>query len=100
MDFDPKTTKLHSQAEVDEYLTKNDVHLSPGIEVEFCPQGTYFALPPPNGGVYMHCQILALGLKLSLTKFVCSVLSHFRIAPRNCRGLPDASCWGLRPFVL
>jgi len=33
--FDPKTTKLHSQAEVDEYLAKNGVHLSHRIEVEF-----------------------------------------------------------------
>jgi len=28
----------------------------------------------------MHPQILALGLKLPLTKFVRGVLSHFRIA--------------------
>ena len=35
MNFDPKTTKLHSQLEVDEYLAKNGVHLSTGIEVAF-----------------------------------------------------------------
>jgi len=91
MDFDSKTTKLHCQ-EVDEYLTKNGVHLSPRFKVEFCPQGTDFTLPPPNGGAFMHSQILALGLKLPLTKFVLSVLSHFRIAPRNCRGSPGAPC--------
>jgi len=28
MDFDPKTTKLHSQEEVDKYLAKYGVHLS------------------------------------------------------------------------
>ena len=81
MNFYPKTTKLHSQEEVDEYLAKNGVHLSLGIEVEFFPHGTNFSLSLPNGSVYMHRQILILGLKLSLTKFVCIVLSHLRITP-------------------
>ena len=35
MNFDPKTTKLHSEEEVDEYLVIYGVRLSPGIKVEF-----------------------------------------------------------------
>jgi len=37
MDFDPKTTKLHSQKEVDKYLAKYGAHLSPRIKIEFFP---------------------------------------------------------------
>jgi len=36
MDFDPKTM-LHSQGEVDEYLAKYGVELSPEIKVDLCP---------------------------------------------------------------
>ena len=53
MDFDPRTTKLHNQKDVRVYLTKYSVHLSLGIEVEFCPKDTDFILPLPNGGVYI-----------------------------------------------
>ena len=35
----------------------------------------------------MQPQILALGLKLSLTKFACSVLSHFRVSPSQLLGV-------------
>jgi len=72
MDFDPKTTKLYNQEGVDEYLVKNGVHLSLGFEVEFYPQGTDFTLPLPNSDVCMHPQVLALGLKLLLTRFIHS----------------------------
>ena len=85
MNFDPKTTKLHEE-EVDEHLTKYGVRLSPEIKVEFCPQGTEFSLPPLNDGVYMHPQILALGLKMPLTKFFRSILPHYRSPPRSCQG--------------
>ena len=54
MDFDPKTTRLHGQEDVDEYLKKYGVELSPGIKVKFCPLGTKFGLSPSDGGVYMH----------------------------------------------
>ena len=37
MDFNLRTTKLHSQADVDEYLPTYGVCHSPGIKVEFCP---------------------------------------------------------------
>ena len=36
-------------------------------------------MPSPNDGVYMHPQILALGLKLPLTPFVCGVLAYYRV---------------------
>jgi len=61
MDFDPKTTMLHSQGKVNEHLAKYGIGLSPGIKVEFCSQDTEFGLSPPNGGVYMHPQVLARG---------------------------------------
>ena len=85
MNFDPRTTKFHNQADVDEYLTRYGVCLSPGIEVKLCPQDNEFMKSLPNGGV-MHPQILALRLKVSLTKFIRSVLIYYRIAPRSCRG--------------
>ena len=37
MDFDSKTTKLHNQEDVDDYLAKYGVCLNPGIKVELCP---------------------------------------------------------------
>ena len=33
-DFDPKSTMLHNQKDIDEYLVKYGVELSPGIKVE------------------------------------------------------------------
>ena len=36
---------------------------------------------PNKDGVYMHPQVLALGLMLLLTRFVCSVLIFYRVAP-------------------
>ena len=66
MDFDPRTTKLHNQEEVGEYLVKYDICLSPGIKVEFSPHGADVALAPSNGGVYMHPQFMALRLRLPL----------------------------------
>ena len=80
VDFDPRTTKLHSQEEVDEYLAKYDICLSSEIKVEFCPYGADVALALPNGGVYMHPQVLALGLRLLLMKFVRSVLGFYRVS--------------------
>ena len=94
MDFDPKITKLYSQEEVDEYLAKYSLRISPGIKVEFCPQGVEFALPPPNSDVYMHSQILALGLKLSLMKFICNVLTH-HWSPLAVVGCGLAHCAGV-----
>ena len=35
IDLDPRTMKLHSQADVDEYLAKYGVSSSPKIKVEF-----------------------------------------------------------------
>ena len=35
MDFDPKTSKLRNQEDVNEYLAKYDVCLNPSIKVEF-----------------------------------------------------------------
>jgi len=58
-------------------LAKYAILLFPRIKVEFCPQGTNFALPLPNSDIYMHPQILALWLKLPLTKFIRDILSHF-----------------------
>ena len=77
MDFGPKITRLHNQEDVDEYLEKYGIELSPGIKVEFCPPDTKFVLSPPDDGVYRSW----LGLKLSLTKFVRNVLTFYQIAP-------------------
>ena len=53
-----------------------------GIKIEFCPQNVDVSVAPPNKeDVYMHPQVLALGLRLSMMKFVRSVLIFYRIAP-------------------
>ena len=36
---------------------------------------------PPTGGVYLHLQILALGLRLPLTNFIRDILCHFQVVP-------------------
>ena len=73
MDFDPKTSKLRKQEEVDKYLTMYACRLKPGIKIEFCPHDVNVSTAPSGGGVYMHPQVLALGLRLSMTKFIRSV---------------------------
>ena len=60
-EVDPRTTKLHSQKDVGECLAKYGVRLSPEIEVKFCPEGTDFTLPPPNGDIYMHPRVWRWG---------------------------------------
>ena len=99
MDFDPRNTKLHSEEDVDEYLVRYGVGLSPGIKVEFCPQDTEFVKSSPNDGVYMLPQILELGLKLPLTKFVRSILTYYRIAPSKLSGVAWRTVLGSRPFA-
>ena len=61
MDFDSKTSRLHNREEVDKYLKNYDFRLNPGIKIEFCHYGVDIFLAPPNDGVYMHPQVLALG---------------------------------------
>ena len=39
------------------------------------------------GDVYMHPQILTLGLKLLLSKFVRSILTYYKIAPSLLSGV-------------
>jgi len=85
--IDPKTTKVHSQEDVNEYLEKYGVKLSHRIKVEFCPLDTKFGLSPPDGRVCMHPQVLVLELKLSLMKFVHSVLTFYQIAPSQLSGV-------------
>jgi len=81
MDFDPKTSMLHNQEEVDKYLVKYGFYLNPEIEVEFCSHGVDVSQAPPNGGVYMHPQVLAFGLRLPMTRFIRSVLTFYGDAP-------------------
>ena len=68
-------------------MTKYGFHLILRIEVKFCSEGTNFTLSLPNGGIYMHPQILALALKLLLAPFIRGVMSHFRIAPSQQSGV-------------
>ena len=60
MDFDLKSSTLHSQEDVDEYLERHHGPLPSGIKVEWCNPGTDDKVSPPNGGVYLHPQIQAL----------------------------------------
>ena len=79
MDYDPKPMPLRNPRDVLEYLAKNGIQLPPEI-MEWCPLKTD-VMVPSHSGVFIHPQISALGMKLSLTAFVHSVLSYFRVAP-------------------
>ena len=81
MDFDPKTSKLRNQEEVDKYLASYALCLNPGIKIEFYPHGVDVSLAPPTGGAYMHPHVLALGMRLSMTSFIRSVLPFYQVAP-------------------
>ena len=87
MAFDPKTTKLHNQEDVDEYLAKYGICFNHGIKVEFCLYSVDVTLAPHNGGVNLHPQVLALRLRLSMTRFVRSVLPFYRVAPSQLPGV-------------
>ena len=80
MDFDPKTSKLHNQKKVEKYLAKYGFRLNPRIKIEFYPYGVDISKAPPNDGVYMNPQVLALGLKLPMMRFVRSVLTFYTVA--------------------
>ena len=72
MDFDLKTSKLRDKETVDKYLARYDFHWGPGIKIEFCPNDVdVSSAPPGKEGVYMHPLVLALGLRLPMTKFIC-----------------------------
>ena len=80
MDFNPKISRICNQEEVDKYLAKYGFRLNLGIKVEFCPHGVD-VLALPNDGVYMHSQVLALELRMPMTRFIRSVLTFYRVAP-------------------
>jgi len=81
MDFDPSPTILRSQEEVVEYLEKYRGSLPFGIVVEWCPSETNVRIPPLEGGMYYHLQVLVLMAHLSLTDFVRQVLACYNVAP-------------------
>jgi len=67
---------------MDRYLASYGFPLNSGIKIEFCPYGVDVSLIPPNReGVYVHPQILALGLRLPMTRFIHNVLTFYKIAP-------------------
>jgi len=81
MDFDPKTSRLQHQEEVDTYLANYGFRLNIGIKIEFSPHSVNIFLALLNDGVYMHPHVLALGLRLPITRFIRSILTFYRIAP-------------------
>ena len=101
MDFDPKTSKLRDQEAVDKYLAGYGFHWSPGIKIEFCLNDVDVSSAPPyKEGVYMHPLVLALGLRLTMTKFIRSVLFFYEVAPSQLMAVPDVQYWGLKPSVI
>ena len=70
--FDPKLMPLPNLRDVFEYLAKNGVQVPPEIMVELCPLKTNVTVVPPNGVVFIHPLILALGMKLPLTASTAS----------------------------
>jgi len=81
MDFDLTPKIFRNQKEVDGYLARYGIQLPSNIKVEWCPLDTDYTEAPKTGGVYLHSQILALGLKFSLMDFVRDLLHHYRMAP-------------------
>ena len=86
MNFDPKLKVLCSRKEVDEYLARDGVRLPSNVKVKWYPPDTDYTEAPEAGGVYLHPQLLALGLKFPLTNFVRDLLRHYRIAPSQLVG--------------
>ena len=81
MDFEPKSSILHGQEVVDEYLERYHGPLSIGTKMEWCPSLTDVRISPHNMGVYFHPQILALGVKFLLTYFIRKGLAFYNVAP-------------------
>ena len=82
MDFNLKTSKLRDQEAVDKYLDNYGFHWSPEIKIEFAPNDVDISSAPPGKeGVYIHSLVLALGLRLPIMKFICSVLIIYEVAP-------------------
>jgi len=81
MDFDPTPKILRSQKEVDEYLANYGVRLSSNGKAEWCPVKTDYTMAPKRGSIYLHPQILALGMKFLLTSFIRDLLHYFKVTP-------------------
>jgi len=67
---------------VDKYLANYGFCWSPEIKIEFCPNDVdVTSVPPDKKGVNMHPLVLVLGLRLSMMKFIHSILIFNEIAP-------------------
>ena len=72
--------------------------------MEWCSPEIDITVSPPASGVYVHPQILALGVKLPMTPFVRDVLVHFKVPPsqltlgawQNVLGF-EALCFAFTP---
>ena len=62
-------------------MARYGVRSPSNIRVEWCSAKTDLSADPPKGGIYLHPQFLALGLKLLLTDVVGEILSYFQVAP-------------------
>jgi len=94
MDFDPKTSVLHNQKVVYAYLAKYSVRLLSNMQVELYASNIGFMVSPTDV-VYLHPQVLALGLKLSLKNFILDILCHFQVAPSQ---LSTEAWWTILGF--
>ena len=70
---------------------------NPRIKIEFCPYGVDVSLDSPNkDGVYMHPQVLALGLRLSMLRFIRSVLIFYRVASSQLSAMALCTVLGFK----
>jgi len=81
MNFDPKTSKVPNQENVNKYLVRYGVCLNPWIKVEYGPHSVDVSQTSPSGSVSMHPQLLALELRLLMMRFIRSVLTFYRVTP-------------------
>jgi len=89
MDFNPKTSKLRNQEEVDKHLASYDFHLNLGKNPRFAPMvltSLWFRLIRM---VIYASPGLALELRLPMTRFVCSVLIFTGSPPLSCQWWPS-----------
>jgi len=95
MDFDPKTSKLRDQEAVDKYLASYGFCLNTRIKIEFCLYSVNVSSAPLKSGVYMHPQVLTLGVRLPMTRFIRSVLAFYKVASSQLSAVAWRTILGL-----
>ena len=99
IDFDPKISKLSDQKAVDKYWLTMAFAGALEKKVQFCLNDVdVTSAPPDKKGVYMHPLVLALRLRLPMTKFFHSILTFYEVALLSYRQWPGVQFEALCDF--